>query len=225
MITLIEAINARRSVRQYKEQVLSKEAADILLKRIDEINKESGLHIQLIQNEPKAFNGPMAYGKFRGVSSYFVMAGKKSDDLDEKIGYYGEQLVLLSQQLGLNTCWAGLSYQKVADTYTLNDGEKIACYISLGYGLNQGSEHKRKSIEELCKFSPSLPDWFLKGVEAARMAPTAVNQQKFSFELVGENKVKANKGFSVIGYTRMDLGIAKLHFEIGAGTSHFEWAE
>lgn len=225
MITLIEAINARRSVRQYKEQALSKEAADLLLKRIDEINKESGLHIQLIQNEPKAFNGPMAYGKICGVSSYFVMAGKKSDDLDEKIGYYGEQLVLLSQQLGLNTCWAGLSYQKVADTYTLNDGEKIACYISLGYGLNQGSEHKRKSIEELCKFSPSLPDWFLKGVEAARMAPTAVNQQKFSFELVGDNKVKANKGFSVIGYTRMDLGIAKLHFEIGAGTSNFEWAE
>jgi hypothetical protein len=34
---------------------------------------------------------------------------KKSDDLDEKVGYWGEQLVLLAQTLGLNTCWVGLS--------------------------------------------------------------------------------------------------------------------
>ena len=31
------------------------------------------------------------------------------------------------------------------------------------------------------------------------------------------------KGFSLIGYTQLDLGIAKYHFEIGAGKEHFDW--
>jgi hypothetical protein len=37
------------------------------------------------------------------------------------------------------------------------------------------------------------------------------------------HQVRAKKGFSMIGYTQMDLGIAKYHFEIGAGTNKFEW--
>ena len=64
-------------------------------------------------------------------------------------------------------------------------------------------------------------------VEAALLAPTAVNQQKFSFEYAGmkngHHLVHAQKGFSIIGYTKMDLGIAKYHFEIGAGKENFEW--
>ena len=34
---------------------------------------------------------------------------------------------------------------------------------------------------------------------------------------------QANKGFSMVGYTQMDLGIAKYHFEMGAGRDHFNW--
>lgn len=46
----------------------------------------------------------------------------KADNLDERIGYYGEQLVLLAQALGLNTCWAGLSYRKVNGAYKIEKG-------------------------------------------------------------------------------------------------------
>jgi hypothetical protein len=72
------------------------------------------------------------------------------------------------------------------------------------------------------------PKWFQDGVAAALLAPTAVNQQKFHFEYLGTNdnnihRVKAEKSFSLIGYTKIDLGIAKLHFEIGAGKENFEW--
>ena len=35
--------------------------------------------------------------------------------------------------------------------------------------------------------------------------------------------MRAKKGFSMIGYTKMDLGIAKYHFEIGAGEVNFDW--
>lgn len=58
-------------------------------------------------------------------------------------------------------------------------------------------------------------DWFDAGVKAALLAPTAMNQQKFVFELKnGEVSVKvAGKGF----YTKLDLGIVKYHFEAVTG--------
>ena len=227
-MTLLEAIEARHSVRAYKDQPLTEEVVKVLEERIRALNREGQLHIQLILNEPKAFQGTIAkYGKFRHVGNYLVMAGKKAEDLDERVGYYGEQLVLLAQTLGLNTCWVGLSYKKVPGTYVLDEGEKIACYIAIGYGETQGTSHKIKTVEQVSNASDSTPAWFKKGVEAALLAPTAVNQQKFSFEYLGmsegHHQVLAKRGFSLIGYTQMDLGIAKCHFEIGAGKDNFVW--
>ena len=227
-MTIQEAIEARHSVRAYKDQPLSEETVKVLEDEIVTLNNEGQLHIQLICNEPKAFQGTMAkYGKFRNANNYLVMAGKKAYDLDERIGYYGEHLVLLAQTLGLNTCWVGLSYSKVPGTYELGKDEKIACYIAIGYGETQGVGHKIKTVEQVSNASDITPSWFKKGVEAALLAPTAVNQQKFSFEYVGisnnHHQVRAKKGFSMIGYTQMDLGIAKYHFEIGAGKDKFEW--
>ena len=227
-MTLQEAIEARHSVRAYKEQPLTEDVVRVLEEKIAALNREGKLHMQLILNEPKAFLGTMAkYGKFRNVTNYIVMAGKKADDLDERVGYYGEQLVLLAQTLGLNTCWVGLSYSKVPGTYVLEDGEKIACYIAIGYGETQGVGHKIKTVNQASNASDVTPTWFLKGVEAALLAPTAVNQQKFSFVYVGtkdgRHQVHARKGFSMIGYTQMDLGIAKYHFEICAGKENFVW--
>lgn len=223
-----EAIEARHSVRAYKDQPLSEEIVKVLEDEIVKLNNEGQLHIQLICNEPKAFQGTMAkYGKFRNANNYLVMAGKRAEDLDERIGYYGEHLVLLAQTLGLNTCWVGLSYSKVSGTYVLEEGEKIACYIAIGYGETQGVGHKIKTVEQVSNASDITPSWFKKGVEAALRAPTAVNQQKFSFEYVGmsnnHHQVRAKKGFSMIGYTEMDLGIAKYHFEVGAGKVNIEW--
>ena len=227
-MTLTEAIKTRHSVRAYKEQPLAENTAKLLEEKIAELNEVGNLHIQLIKNEPKAFQGTLAkYGKFSGVTNYFVMVGKKSDDLDERVGYYGEQLVLYAQTLDLNTCWVGLSYKKVADTYVLDDGEKVVCYIAVGYGETQGVGHKIKTVEQVSNASDITPAWFKKGVEASLLAPTAVNQQKFSFEHVGvkngKHLIRAKKGFSMIGYTQMDLGIAKCHFEIGAGKDNCEW--
>ena len=227
-MTIQEAVEARHSVRAYKDQPLTEEVVIRLEEEIAVVNQKGNLHVQLIRNEPKAFQGTMAkYGKFRNANNYLVMAGQKAEDLDERVGYYGEHLVLLAQTLGLNTCWVGLSYSKVPGTYVLDEDEKIACYIAIGYGETQGVGHKIKTVEQVSNASDITPSWFRKGVEAALLAPTAVNQQKFSFEYVGmsnnRHQVRAKKGFSMIGYTQMDLGIAKYHFEVGAGKVNFEW--
>lgn len=227
MMTLLEAIDARHSVRRYISRPLEREVVDCLRAKIDECNSKGNLHIQLVLNERKGFSGMLAYGSFSGVENYIVMAGRRADDLDERVGYYGEQIVLLAQQLGLGTCWAGLSYRKVKGAYALDSEEKVACMISLGYPDDAGRKHKCKSVEDVSNAGVSTPGWFEQGVRAALKAPTAVNQQKFYIEYAGvkdgRHCVRARRLFSMVGYTSMDLGIVKLHFEIGAGKDNFEW--
>ena len=226
-MTLQEAITARHSVRKYIDKEIPADIVTVLQDKIAEYNKVGNLNIQLVLNETRAFTGMLSYGSFSGVRNYFVMVGKKGADLDERVGYYGEQLVLLAQTLGLNTCWVGLSYRKVPEAYNVGKDEKLACMIALGYGETEGVSHKIKTVEQVSNASDITPSWFKKGIEAALLAPTAVNQQKFSFEHVGVknncHQIRAKKGFSMIGYTKIDLGIAKYHFEIGAGEVNFEW--
>lgn len=222
---LIEAIRARHSVRQYDpERAIEPEKLSILLDDMEKCNRSGGLHIQLAVQEPKAFEGGLAkYGRFRGVRNYFIMAGPKGQAAEEKVGYYGERLVLLAQTLGLDTCWVGLTYKKVPGAFALERGEVVHCVISVGYAAVPGVQHAIKPLENFYEAEDPAPDWFLLGIEAAVLAPTAVNQQKFRFILKEGDRVEANTLFSVMGYTRIDLGIVKYHFEIGAGRENFKW--
>lgn len=222
-MNLIEAMNMRHSVRQYKDTPLEPEIISILQAEIESCNEKSGLHIQLVTNEPKAFDGFMAhYGKFDGVTNYIAMIGKKGPDLEEKCGYYGERLVLKAQQLGLNTCWVAMTYSKIKTAFSLKEGEKLCIVISIGYGKMQGIAHKSKSIDKVAKIKGEMPVWFKNGIEAALLAPTAMNQQKFTFTLDGD-KVLAKAGIGF--YTKIDLGIVKYHFEIGADKSDLIWSK
>lgn len=220
-MNLSEAMNERHSVRQYTDRPLNEAAISALRQEIDACNKESGLHIQLVTNEPKAFDGFMAhYGKFSGVTNYIAMIGRKGPTLDEKCGYYGERLVLLAQQLGLNTCWVAMTYSKIKTAFEVRSGEKLCIVIAIGYGQTQGVPHKSKAFGEVAQ--GDAPDWFQKGVEAALLAPTAMNQQKFMFTQKDNRvSVKAGMGF----YAKIDLGIVKYHFEAGAGKDGWEWSE
>lgn len=211
---ILEIMEQRHSVRQYSEQAIEQEKRLILDSLAEEINKETGMHIQIIYDEPKCFDSFMAhYGKFSGVRNYIALVGKKSVKLDETLGYYGEKLVLKAQELGLNTCWVALSHGK--SKAVIDKGEKQICLISLGYGTTQGVEHKNKPLQDVCNYSEQLPDWFLVGVNAALLAPTAMNQQKFRFELRPDGSVKASCGSGF--YTKLDLGIVKYHFEAASG--------
>ena len=218
-MTLQEAIVARHSVRQYLEKTIESEKVAQLQALIEECNKEGQLRLQLVTNEPKAFASGMAkYGGFKGVTNYIAVVGPKGEDT--KLGYYGEKVVLLAQTLGLNTCWVGLSYKKQPDQYQVLDGESLVAVIALGYGVNQGNAHPQKKGIDV---EGEMPEWFRRGMEAALLAPTAVNQQKFEFILHEGNRVEAKAKFSFIGYAALDLGIAKCHFEIGAGEENFNW--
>ena len=220
-MNILEAMKVRHSVRQYTDKPIEREILEALQKEIDACNKGSGLNIQLVTNEPKAFESFMAhYGNFRGVTNYIALVGKKEADLEEKCGYYGERIVLKAQQLGLNTCWVALTYKKIPGVVKVNKGEKLAVVLSFGYGKTQGVERKSKNMEQVSNVSVDTPEWFKKGVAAALLAPTAMNQQKFAFTYDnGKVLAQAGSGF----YTKMDLGIVKYHFEIGADIGKIDW--
>jgi len=212
-----QAIRERHSVRQYKDLPLKAEDKERLEALVKKCNEASGLNIQLICNDPDCFNTFLAhYGKFSKANNYFAMVAKKDmANRDELIGYYGQKLVLEAQMLGLNTCWVAGTYGKGKCKADIAAGEKIICVISLGYGENNGSVHKSKPVEKLCKVPESAqPDWFKEGLEAALLAPTALNQQKFRITLSDGEPVITTKGGPM---TQIDLGIVKYNFEIASG--------
>lgn len=221
MSEIIELMKARHSVRQY----LSKPIPEDIRKQLDdyaaELNSQGNLHMQIIYDEPDCFNSRMAhYGKFENCTNYIAMIGKKASDLDERCGYYGELLVLKAQELGLNTCWVALTHGK--SKATINPGETEVIIIALGYGKTQGVSHRNKPVRDVSNLTDTCPDWFKRGVETAMLAPTAVNQQKFKLTLNDDNTVSARPG--LIGTClKIDLGIIKCHFELGAGKENFNW--
>ena len=216
---LMEAIRSRHSVRQYTDQPIPPETLAALAAEVSRCNEAGGLHIQLVHDEPEAFRGVLAhYGKFRGVRNYLTLVGPKG--ADEKLGYYGERLALEAVRLGLDTCWVALTFRKGKCPVAVAPGEKLVCVVALGYGETHGVPHQSKSLSEVCRAEGDLPEWFRSGVEAALLAPTATNQQKFLLTLSGDRvKAESTGGF----YARVDLGIVKYHFEVGAGQDHFTW--
>lgn len=217
---LIEALQARHSVRQFTDERIEGEVLDQLTSYIEECNIASGLNIQLCLDETKAFSGIMSK-QFKRAYNYLAIVGKRGPGLEEAGGYYGQKIVLRAQQLGLNTCWVAMTYSKSKSDIVVDAGEKIVIVIAIGYGETQGEASDSKATEDVSNIDAKSPIWFEKGVVAALLAPTAMNQQKFFFELDG-NKVHTSIGIGF--YTKVDLGIAKCNFEIGAGAGDWKWA-
>ena len=218
---IMELIKSRHSVRQYLDKKIPEDIRLLLNKYTAELNQKSGLNIQIIYDEPDCFNSRKAhYGKFENCANYIAMIGKKANNLDEKCGFYGEALVLKAQELGLNTCWVALTHGK--SKAIVADDEIEVIIIALGYGKTQGAARKSKSASDVSDIADNSPEWYKNGVAAALLAPTAINQQNFKFKREGD-KISVKTG--LIGpCLKIDLGIIKYHFEIGAGKNNFEWA-
>ena len=220
MTTILDAMHERHSVRRFTNQPITGEVLAALQAEISAINAESGLDIRLVTDDPHTFSSVIAKVRFSGTRNFIVLAGKDSPGLDEVAGYYGERVVLKAQQLGLNTCWAGMiSGKKYANK--LPKDERIVIVIVVGYGVSQGEPHQGKPMDALCKVDGPMPDWFRAGMEAAMLAPTALNQQRFHFTLAGDTVLAESSEGSL---AELCLGIAKYHFELGAGKDNFQWA-
>lgn len=260
---LLGAMRDRHAVRAYEDRPVPEDVRKKLEREVDACNRAGNLHMSIAWDEPEAFNSAMAhYGKFSNVRNYLVIAGTAAPDLELRGGYYGERVVLLAQSLGLNTCWVAMTFKKRFVRSRLAHGEKLVIVVALGYGSTQGVAHRGKDASQVSKVAgqtpasgqvagsgqaagPAAPKWFLDGVEAALLAPTAINQQKFLLELragagVATGVSAGSPARTLAGaaskpvvnlknlggpYSKVDLGIVKLHFELGAGRDSFAWGD
>ncbi len=225
-MTLLDAAKIRISRRAYIPELLSDEKKAALQKVIDGLCERSGLKIVLMENGEDCFSLFKSYGMFSGVKSYFALAGRADDEkLHEKVGYYGEELVLEATRLGLGTCWVAGSYDKTSTDIGLADGESLICVVSVGEikkaenlkekFISGVIKTKRKSPAELCKNYDGSPEWFRKGMDCVANAPSARNKQLVIFELTPHGV--GTELLSSYSVNKIDLGIAEYHFELGSG--------
>ena len=210
-----EAILQRHSVRNYTDRAIEDEKIQLIEQKISELNKQGDLHLQFIKDAGKTYNKLFNLAAGLGSApSVIACIGEDSEDLDRRVGYYGEKLVLYLTELGLNTCWTG-TFNKKNVNADLNDKERIVIAIAVGYGQNQGSQHRSKTAQQVTDGKTDRPEWFEEGVRMALLAPTALNQQKFVIRLNDDDTVDFIDKGGVL--SQVDIGIVKCHFEIGSG--------
>ena len=217
-MNMIEAMEKRHMVRKYTDKPLPEEIIEKLNERIDFNNKEHNLSMKLMINNRKAINPIVELLLAKGVKNYIILAGDKSSDLDERLGYSGADIMIYAQTLGLNTWWVGGTFNRSVSKYVYN--KKVVGIIAVGYGQTQGVPHKSKTAEAVSKYEGIAPEWFKNGIKASLLAPTSLNKQDFM--IIGKgNKVNIKCDKSI--FIGANLGLIKYHFELGAGKENFQW--
>jgi len=225
---LSQAIDLRRARRKYLPEPLDDATEAALRAVIDaQVAKGAG-RIELVIDDGGAFGSfTRSYGMFTGVRNYVGLVARNSDKVAiEKLGYYGEIVALSAVGLGLGTCWVGGSFDRARCPFSLQGDERVQCVITVGpvaddpsakERLIRGMVHRHtKTIEQMSNADAPLPNWFTAGMVAVQKAPSAVCRQPVVFDYrdgVVSASVKESDDDSLL----LDLGIAKLHFELGAG--------
>ena len=216
---LKEAMQQRHMVRKYLDKKIPEDIVSKINERIETNNKKYNLNMKLMLNNDTGVSSIIKLILARGVNNFIILAGDNSPDLEEKLGYSGADIMLYAQTLGLNTWWIGGTYNRGVSKYV--DNKKVTGIIAIGYGQTQGVPHKSKTVEEVSKYKNTIiPSWFIAGVDAALLAPTALNKQDFM--IIGNgNKVSIECDNGI--FTGSNVGLIKYHFELGAGKENFEW--
>ena len=219
---VMDTIRARHSVRDYEDTPIEGNKLYMLKNLVADVAVCSGLDIQLVTDNPEAFNIVARFGIVRGASTHIAFLAKGSE-ADEAIGYWGQRIALAAQEMGLNTCWVAIMSRKKSKA-KLTDGKKVRLGMAIGYGKTQGKPRKTKSVSELSVVeSAPAPAWFGAAMEAAQLAPTAMNNQNFRITLRADGRTVKAEATKTGGWNSVDLGIVKRNFEEAANECKADW--
>jgi nitroreductase len=248
---LIDAINIRAAIRFYDNEPISDDTARQLEMALDPINLLADLNMQLVLDQPKVFAEANASGHLSNAANYLAIVGPKDDpQACERAGFYAERVVLTATLRGLGTLWVAGSWDKAegARHCRVTASQELYLGVVIGHPEHH-EEYQAKSYEELCEtqhthrssktfeqFTATMgdadrqaaPDWFKAGVEAAMKAPSAMNRQPVTFAYHSSDDTATAHIDAAAGdehWALNDLGIAKLHFQIGAGQGQWAWGD
>ncbi len=231
------AINARRARRAYdKSKTIGTEVKNRLHEVCNEFRPYPDVRVEFVSEPPYDIfaNALGFYGNIKGAPAFLAFVGDMSDpNVQEKMGYTGEAAVLEATAQGLGTCWVALTYnaKAVKSLVKLGQTEKLICVSPVGYTTGTwsfeekafsgfGIYHQRNPLSTMVSGLPESgwPDWAKAAVEAARLAPSAMNRQPWSFHVEKDRITVAikNRGMEFNVAKRLDCGIAMLHIQLGA---------
>jgi len=229
-------IPKRRSRRQFDSKPVDPDHLARLRSVCAEFKPFPHARAVLVAESPdrlfKGIIGP--FGRIKGASSFVAFIGNmESPYVQEEIGYMGEGILLEATALQLATCWVGGFFRPDVAAAVAGTGknERVLAVTPVGYAKESqsieerlmtgfGRSHQRKRLSSLVT---GLQDtewsaWIRAALEAARLAPSAVNRQPWRFYVERDNITVSVSGpgteFSVA--KRLDCGIAMLHIEVAA---------
>ena len=241
---VMQAIETRFSCRAFEAKALSDDVFAELEREVAAVNDESGLHFQLYGPRENGSAIDMSRKMFASnPPAYFAFVAQEGAEVEEKLGYYGERLVLKAVQLGLGTCWVASTYDRASTRVDLAPGEKLHDVVPLGYAppkqpLMQRTIRNRirarsKANRDLYRGPYPLelaPEWIQAAIQSVQLAPSAVNEQPVLFtQDEPDAPVKAAFSHKRLPLVHTDMGIAKLHFQLAAAAhgvkGTWEWGE
>lgn len=167
------------------------------------------------------FKGPGLKSQIKGTDVYAVIVAKRGTPMEVE-GYMGEALVLEATSMGLGTCWLGAGFYSdiINRNVDLQTDEAVHCVISIGKANLPAFAPKRKELVKVCGMDEAqlgqLGAWQKEAVLAARLAPSAINQQPW--KIVADKTSVSILETTVLykKYAPLDRGICMLHAAVGA---------
>ena len=229
-------IEARRSRRRFDQKPLGSE----LLSQMATVCRNfkpfpSARSVLITESPDSVFKGAIGpYGKVKGAPAFVAFIGNMdSPNVYEQVGYTGEGIILEAGALNLATCWvAGFFRRKVVASLTnIGENERVLSVTPIGYASEYlsleeklmtgfGLAHKRRALSGLVTShnESEWPQWIKPALEAARLAPSAINRQPWRFD-VTDNSITVSVNTSRREYglpKRLCCGIVMLHIEVAA---------
>ena len=234
------AIKKRRSRRRFDPNLpITAETLAALEKVCNKFAPFPSARSRLVtESSESVFKGVIgSYGKVKGTHTFIAFIGDMDDQfVQEKVGYTGEAIILEATALGLNTCWVAGFFrpEMVTSLIEVTEKEQVLAITPVGYAREHesweeklmsrfGRSHNRLPLSKLVRGLPKeqWPNWVSVSLEAARLAPSAVNRQPWGFNVNDDNITvfirTSGPEFNVS--KRLDCGIAMLHLEVAAVNS------
>ena len=248
-----ESIKQRKSVRTFTGESIHKEHEKAIIDYLSNKDNLVGIYGNEIKIEyialDKALTGKIGtYGIIRKSPSYLVAICKNTREALIDCGYVFEKLILFLENIGLNTCWLGGTFNRenLKLSTPIEEGEFIPVITPVGYGLGKRSlpdkmvrkfakSDTRKDFDELFfdgDFSTSIKDSSIREtLEYVRIAPSASNKQPWRVVMDGNTAhfyiERTPKYDTMLKYDIqiLDIGIALAHYELAKGGSTFKSLE
>ena len=231
-MNLTEAIDIRVSRRHFNDQAIDANITNQINSLIAKYNQLDNLNFKLIDNAALAFKSFLIpYGKFKGIKNAIALSINRNDqNYLEKVGYYGQQLVLSMVVMGLDTCWVGVNFNRKSEVFTIHESEELVAVLVFGYAQDAipktevdkyGITHRSSlSIEDITTNDQILPHHVEEGIVAILKAPSTKNKQPVRVEYkTAQLKLSVNIRRK---QNLVELGIAKAHYCVVNG-GKFDW--